>query len=337
MDRVGKAEDTTAMTDWTQPAGRPYKLWLRIGLGLTFIAVLVASTDLEKLGAYLAQINFWWLAAAYLSQFVGVVVWGIRWTSLLKIYNMPTSMTTAMKGIMVGLFFNSFLPTGFGGDFYRSYWILGDKQNYRHSLFIAFIERFSGVVFLGYIVLVGATVMLWRGLKLTDSYLLLAVALICASAVLLHPKVAARVDRLLFTLSPTLLKSWRQKGLSVLEALDGAGRQKWIVYLSSLAMQFLGIFLYYSVGRAIGLPLLAWHYLVIVPFVVLFTMLPISVNGIGSRETALLALAHSVGVAISPAQIVAFGIVWAFATMVVALVGGGIYIVGKAEPSTDGG
>jgi hypothetical protein len=88
---------------------------------------------------------------------------------------------------------------------------------------------------------------------------------------------------------------------------------------------------FYCLGRGLGLPLEAWHYFVIIPLMVVATLLPISFNGLGVREGALILLTAALGAQIDPAQGIALGLMAAFVILVISLIGGGFYIVGAWE------
>lgn len=303
------------------------KQWLRLIFGLTIIAILAWTADLSQIINTLARIDPFWLIMAFIVELISILVWAVRWSILLEIYNIHTGFSKLVKAIFVGIFFSNFLPTNFGGDFYRGYWILADKQLYRKSLFIIFIERLIGVIFLGYIALPALLIFLMQGFELVDiRFLILPLGLLCCSILMLHPKVFSFMNQLFFGTDGRLLRGIRQKVQTALQALHEAKLKKWGVYLSSLAVQFTGILLYYCLGNALGIAMNAWHYLIIVPLVVLVTTLPLTFNGLGSREITLVLLATALGAAVTSAQMIALGLLWTFVVLVISIIGGGFYI-----------
>jgi uncharacterized protein (TIRG00374 family) len=307
------------------------RLWLALRLlsGLGILAFLIWRTDLGQLATYVVAVPLWWLLLAFAVQFVAKVVWAWRWWELLRIFELPASYMRLLKGTFVGIFFNNFLPTGVGGDFVRSHWILEDKSDYSRSIFAVFVERFIGVVTLGFLTLPPLLLLLARGvtsLQIGTFYLLLPLAL-CCGVVLLHPAVFDFINERILPARRWLVGS-RAKVAEALHALHDAGRRRWLVFLLSGGVHLAGIAFFYCLGRGMGLPLVGWHYFVIVPLTVLATMLPISLNGLGVREGALVVLVGLLNPAVDPAKALALGLLATAVGLVVSLVGGVFYVVG---------
>ena len=58
----------------------------------------------------------------------------------------------------------------------------------------------------------------------------------------------------------------------------------------AVIIQFTSIVLYYLLGLAVGIKLGFYYYPVIVPIVILLTMIPISIQGLGIREISFVYL-----------------------------------------------
>lgn len=304
---------------------------IRLIVGVGIIALIIWRTNLSQFVTALSKVNPWWLLVGFLVQQSSVYVWALRWSRLLVIVGMPVPLTRLIKGLFVGGFVSSFLPTSFSGDFFRGYWVLDDRSLYRKSLFIVFVERFIGLVTLGYLMLPIFAVYILKGSRLNDAIfpLFLITALLCFSIVLLHPKVFAFFDRVVFG-DRALLADVRSKVSSALVMVHQAGRALVMVYVYSFIIQADGILLFYCLGRALGLPIELWQYALIVPPTALATMfIPISFNGLGVREVMLVLLTSALSVAVAPAQAVALGVLVFLLNSVGALMGGAVYVVGK--------
>jgi uncharacterized protein (TIRG00374 family) len=310
---------------------RRSRVWLafRLVTGLAILAFLIWRTDLRQLVADVLSVPLQWLLLAFAVQLVAKFVWAWRWWELLRIFGLPVAYGRLLKGTFVGIFFNNFLPTGVGGDFVRSHWILEDKSDYPRSVFAVFVERFIGVVTLGFLTVPPLLLLLARGvtsLQIGTFYLLLPVAL-CGGVVLLHPAVFDFVNERILPARRWLVGS-RTKISGALHALHDAGRRRWLVFLLSGGVHLAGIAFFYCLGRGMGLPLVGWHYFVIVPLTVLATMLPITLNGLGVREGALMVLVGILNPAVDPAKALALGLLATAVGLLVSLVGGVFYVVG---------
>jgi uncharacterized protein (TIRG00374 family) len=331
MDGVSEVKD-----DWEESKTKRQRfspsaaLRMMVGIGIT--AFLVWNADISQIAAAISRLDPLWLAVAFGIQLTAKAVWTLRWSALLHIFEMPTSFWRLMKAIYVGLFFSNFLPTNIGGDLVRAHWILNEKELYRKSLFVVFIERFVGLVSLGYVALVPFFALLILGLRLWENTSLILLLLIglCAGILVLHPAVYDLVnDRLLGGVAA--LTGVRRKISEALHAWHAAGKRKWHIFLLSVMVHVAGILFFYSLGRGLRLGMSAWHYFVIVPITVVVSLLPVSINGLGIREGALVILTGALGTGVLPAEAVVLGLLSSAISLVVSLPGAFFYIAGQGS------
>lgn len=297
---------------------------LRLALGLGITAYLIWRADVGQFVEAILNVDPFWLALAFAAQIGAKFFWAWRWSVLLDIFKIRASAWRLLKGIYVGVFFSNFLPTSVGGDLYRAFWILDDKGNYTKSIFIVFMERFVGVVSLAYLALAPFLLListrsgsgLWDG----QAVMLLAVVALCLVIFALHPAVFDAVDRIVGR-RVGWFAGIRRKTSRALHVWHGAGRRKWQVFILSLGVHFIGIAFFYFLGRGMGLPMAAWHYLIVVPLTVMVMVLPFSFNGLGLREGALVVLTGALATGVSPAQAIALGLLSSIVSLLVSLLG----------------
>jgi glycosyltransferase 2 family protein len=304
---------------------------LRFVFGLGLVGFLIWRTDFSRLISTLVGVDPFWLGMAFLVQIIGKFIWTARWFVLLEIFKIRVSFRRLLIGLMIGLFFNNFLPTSMGGDFYRGYWILDDKTLYRKSLFIIFIERLIGFVTLGYIAIPAIPFILLYGTNLgTIRYwLILCMLMLCMGVLLLNPRINNFLNNLFLGVGIHFLKNARSKISHSLVVLHEANSKKLWVYFLSFVSQWVGIAFVYCIGRGLGLPLHIWHYFVIVPIQVLVTLLPISINGLGVREWILILLTSALSSSVTSSQAISLGLLITLVGLVISLIGGGFYVAGK--------
>ncbi len=328
-------DDTIHSTTVNKVRPKPRKmasLALRLVVGIAITALLVWQADFSQLLATLSRLDPSWLAMSFAVQLLAKVVWALRWSVLLEIFHLRVSFLRLVKGTFVGIFFSNFLPTSIGGDLYRSYWILDDKQLYPKSIFIVFVERLIGIISLAYVAFPPFLWLLSQGLQSPDIGLLilLTLALLCTSVLALHPTVFDFFNRLLSKRIDWLSKNRRQIS-EALHILHRAGAARWRVVLLSVAVHLVGIMFFYCIGRALHLPMSLWHYFVIVPLTVVVTVLPISFNGLGVREGALVVLTGAFAAGTSPSEAIALGLLSSAVGTFVSLFGAVFYISGERE------
>ncbi len=328
---VAASADPMASEATAPPQRRSMWFYLRGLISLTLVAYLLWRSDMAAIAGTLRGVHLGWLMAALGVQAVGKVVWALRWSALLDIYGMRRQLGHVLKAILVGQFFNNFLPTGFGGDFYRSYWLLAGRGSYRRSVSITLLERLVGAIALGYVALPAFVYLVFQRAGLDQNASLpigVALVLLCGGVFLFHPRVFALLGLPLWKANLLPARRFHRRLVRGLQTLHTAGRQKWRVIVLSLGVQFVGVAFYYTLGQSLGLRLEFWHYLVIVPLVVLTMLLPISLNGLGVREGTLVLLTAALGVDVLPGEAVALGLLATAVLLLVSLIGGGFYVAG---------
>ena len=133
------------------------KLILKIVVSVALIAFLYFKVDKQSLVATISKVNL-----AYAPIILGLLVMNyfissVRWKSLLLESNNKVSVWYLTSLYFIGSFFNNFMPTSIGGDVYKIFRLskkLGDSSRGFSS---TFMERFTGVVVLGFISIFGLT------------------------------------------------------------------------------------------------------------------------------------------------------------------------------------
>ncbi|MEX2030594.1 MAG: lysylphosphatidylglycerol synthase transmembrane domain-containing protein [Anaerolineales bacterium] len=319
-----------------KPVGRIVGPVLRVGVSVGVMAVLLSKADLGRVGQTIAQVSLIWLGLALAVQLVGKVVWAMRWSATLAIFGFSAPLGVLVRGIFIGQFFNSFLPSSLGGDFYRGYWILDDSKFYRQSLFLVFLERFLGLIALGFVSFPALVLLIVRGGPAWDGNLLFMLCLLaglCSSPIVLHPRVYGGIDRRLASIRVWRVAPLRRKVLEGIRLLHQAGWLRSRAFLLSCGVQLVGVGFYYCLGRGLGLPLSGWHYLVVVPLVAIATVLPVTINGIGVREGTLVMLTGALRVDMPASDSLALGLLASVMILLISLIGGGVFLAGKRRES----
>jgi uncharacterized membrane protein YbhN (UPF0104 family) len=99
----------------------------------------------------------------------------------------------------------------------------------------------------------------------------------------------------------------------------------------SLGLAACSAVYHWSIGRALGIPLGVAAYFVIVPAVMLFAALPITMNGLGIRELGFVGLLGAQGVPSDSATV--FALLAFVGTLGFAVAGGIIFLAGGGSPT----
>ncbi|OFX13829.1 MAG: hypothetical protein A2Z18_02400 [Armatimonadetes bacterium RBG_16_58_9] len=324
--------------------GRDRSLWLnlaRILFSIVLLWILLRTVALSELVQFLAEgVRRWpFLVVAFALPALGVLVSALRWRVLLAAHGLSISIPRLAEAVLIGTYYNQFLPSTIGGDVVRSWWVTGggssrsgDKDRSESTLFniaIVAVDRLMGIHGIFAMAFLAAVVSPSIGEKIPAIWGLLALMAAGIVAVGLLAYLPTRSVGRWFA-SHGALRKFREKAGTVYGALERYRKRKghlMFAILLSMGLQVLLIAQYWALAAAFGIHVSIWSLAVIVPIVNLISLIPVAINGIGVRENALALLGAPIGLAPSGAIAVAWGFL--FATFVYAIVGGVLHLRGR--------
>lgn len=294
---------------------------LRVAISLFALAVLFRQVGGGAVFQELRRANWALLLLAWGLFLTGEVVRAFRWRALLQGLGLRPPFFLLLKLYFIGGFFNTFLPSGFGGDVIRVL-ELGREGDSPAALGTVLVDRMTGILslmMLGLIVLPFA-----HGLVLWVRWLFLAIALggLVAGGLVLQGSV---VRRLFVALPGKLSLTGEGPVARIFAAVTGCGTRALLQALAlSTLFNLLNIAVYWLCASTVGMDLNLAFYFVLVPLLSLTLIVPISVGGLGARDwVAQMLLAPT---AVPDARIAAWTLsVWTV-TAAAGLVGGLLYL-----------
>ncbi|HOT90032.1 MAG TPA: lysylphosphatidylglycerol synthase transmembrane domain-containing protein [Anaerolineae bacterium] len=299
--------------------------WLnlaRIALSLGTLALLLHQVGGDEVARVLRCADLRWLGLAALLFLVGIVIRVFRWRALLHGLGVRPPFWLLCKLYLVGNFFNTILPSGFGGDVVR---VLELAQQDRQAAAVGtvVVDRLTGILSL---MALGLLVLPFtRGLApwLVWMFIAIAVGGLAGGALLLEGKLLRRVTA---RLPRALSLAGEGKLAAIYAAVTGSGaRAVWLALLLSTLFNLVNIAVYWLCGLAVGMTVKLGFYFVFVPLLSLTLLIPISVGGLGARDWVAQPLFGSVGV---PDAVAAGMTLSVYAvTLAVGLIGFAIYLI----------
>jgi uncharacterized membrane protein YbhN (UPF0104 family) len=291
---------------------------LRCAVSGVLLSWVAWRTDWQELVAALAHMRFelWLAALAMLAGAQGLSAW--RWQMLARPLGFERSIRQLFSYYFIGMYFNLLLPTSVGGDVLRAWYLDGRSGRRLAALAAVFLDRFSG--------------------------LLVLLALACAGVLLSPRELPAWITgfvwstsacALLGILAVPVLARWgggmsqRLHKVRLALATLMAPRLLAASTILSLGVQAGNVILVLLLGEALGAQVPLAFYWILVPMVTLLTMLPISINGTGVREGAMVLFLAPLGVAEQTA--VALALLWFTVFLAASLLGGLVYLCGRFE------
>jgi glycosyltransferase 2 family protein len=311
---------------------RSLLLLVKLVLSAGLLFYLLRSVDLWDVLNHVIEGEHSLIAVAVVIYATVVLLSTLRWKILLDALGATTLFKTLCKSYMVATFFNNFLPSNVGGDVVRVRDAAKAAGSRTASLTVAVLDRVIGFVALYFIAttafllggemvreLAGARVIL---LGLTLVFLILgAVFLRSGMVTAVTERVGLRRLPWAFAKFESVqsaVNSYRARKRAVIEAFG-----------LSLVLQFLGVTYFYTVARALKIPLDFEACLLMVPLCTLIQAIPISFNGWGLREGVYVVYFNQVGLPRESA--LAFSIVAAGLVVVLSLSGLFVWLARKSH------
>lgn len=229
---------------------------------------------------------------------------------------------------MIGSFFNSYLPGGIGGDAVKAYYLSremigrhtsGDdkecpKTDAPLTIAIAsvFMDRYIGF---GALLCISMAVFPFGIATLERASATIPVLWVTPSLLVLFLTTSVAIFKFRIGRQLQFLYSAYQYF-----HLYAAKRDTLVkTFLYSIALQLLGIVSIYILSKGLLLSIPFLSLLIFVPIIIVFSMIPVSISGIGLREGAFVFLLGAIGA--PPEKSFALSLVWFFSVFTAGLWG----------------
>ncbi len=260
------------------------------------VTVFALYVVFRKPGSFTGTVNVvrqadpLWLLAALLAGTLSPITATIRWWMLMRVQKVGIGIGRVAQIYMIGAFYNLILPGSTGGDAVKLFYILrGSDPRKRAGIILSVImDRLLGLLAL----IIMATILVclryhWLTQTAATSNLVNSFAtvlgLAAAGLVLVFIVIKARLVERLPAKTPA-----RSKLIELAAAVEVYTRA-WPTFLAGIAISFVGhssfIFTYYFAARAIAAAVRLYDMAVLLPIVNTIVSLPISVSGVGVRES----------------------------------------------------
>ncbi len=258
---------------------------------------------------------------------------GVRWLILLRACDVHIPFTIGLRLHFLGLFFNTFMPGGAGGDVIKAFAVVPYTHRAAEAVSTIIVDRVIGFAVL--VIFPAATLVLVSGKAAALApTLLMIIAALTALALLYFSEPVRRALRW----EKLRARLWGHAIITrVDEAIYGLRRRKRYLLAAlslSLGFQLVAMFAMQLAGRAIGMHDAKYHHFLIYgPIGLMFNALPISFGGVGLMEGAFLTLFSEAGVA-TPAQGCMLAVVYRLLTIIWTLPGGLFALTGTGRLQT---
>lgn len=294
---------------------------LKIGVSVGLLLLLVWKIGWRETWETLKQADARYLLAAWGIYLFSMVLRAYRWQVLLRIQKLEAPLSRLTWLYFVGTFFNTVLPTGFGGDVVRMYELTKHSHQGTESVGTVLADRLCGFVVL-FIMACLALPFSYRLIPPVVSAFIVSITLLTllGLSMVLSDRVwkwFSRLSLLKWGLGKPRVQQFRTS-IAAYRTRDIGG-----ALVASLVFNLLLMVLNYLVALGLGISISPWYFFIFVPIIAFLLTLPVSFSGLGVREGGYILLFGQAGVSSSLAFALSLCV---YATAVATgLVGGLLY------------
>ena len=293
---------------------------LRAGAGLLIVTLLLWHYDVRPVLYQLARERPAFFLTVVVTYVAGQVMSAYRWNLLGAILKIPAPFIDYLSYAFIGMFTNVFVPGLVGGDALRAIYLGRRHQRLADAIASVAADRIVGLIGLFWLAATAATAL---SVELPRSVTLPTIAVGGISlagfvALPLIGRLAARMPARIAAIA-AMIAPYLDQPLAMMPAIG-----------LSIALQLSLAVCQWILARGLGLQAPLTLFVLCVPIANVFASLPVTLNGLGVRETAYLMLFGMAGM--SKAHAIALGLLWFAATGIGNLTGVVAFVLTKTPP-----
>lgn len=272
---------------------------------LALIVFILTRVDLSQVGTIIVEANPWLLLLALALYFAALVVGAFKWQILVRAQGIDASLGDLLASSLMGLFFGNVMPTNIGGDVVRAYDLARATRGRSEAAAISvLVDRMMGLFswFSAAVVTSAITSLLLteaqRLEQLEIATIIVASGFLALCAMLFSRRIARRAA-VLFQWSPLArVKPIAENIYHALQVYRFRYGALALNVLLSLGIVVITAFVWFLVGQAVGITHVNFFYFLLFnPLVGFVLLVPISINGLGAKEAAVVFFFGMIGVA----------------------------------------
>jgi uncharacterized protein (TIRG00374 family) len=296
---------------------------IKLIITATLFFFIADNIEMDKTIEILKQASTLFLFFAISIQILQIFVANIRWHMILNFMSIHVKYFQLLRYLWIGLFFNQTLPSSVGGDAMRGYCLYNSQGcTISESTTVVLLDRFVGLLGLVFLILLLLPFSLYL-LPDEDSKVVLVTVIslfFILTGIIFTLDVNPFVRRLIPQKFEVLFSFSRNSRGLMLSKNPGIS-----MTVMSLCIHLLSIISVYLLSISMGLNIIWTDLLLIIPLVIFFVALPISIAGWGVREGVMVLGLGYLGVASEEA--LALSIVFGLSTLIISIPGSAIWLL----------
>jgi len=301
-------------------------VFLRVGITIGLLWFLFARVGISTVINTASQVHPAFYAASVILSIINIGLSAWKWKILLEIPGDRFSFVALWKYFYIAKFFNAFVPTSFGGDPIRMYYVYENHDAGAESVTSVVLDRviglFSILLTSGIAAILAYRLLPWFITRTVIAISVGGIGLMLAMS-LLGPRIPL-LESVIFQIEKFRIDHRLEKFSRSLYGFRDNLRA--LVFALALSMLFRLILVLnnYVIAIGMGLDIRFVYFLVFIPIVELLLAIPISIQGFGVREVSYVYFFGLVGIPNELAFALGF-VMQVLLEVIISAVGGLVY------------
>lgn len=306
---------------------------LKAGITVAVFAYLASKIDMGAVGNAIMNIDLSLFALSLGILIVRNVIGGYRHQTLLSYMDCNPGLIALTRLYFLSAFFSMFLPTVVGGDIARGYYLYRYSGGRSETISTIIVERALGVYAMMLLSLIAVGIAVVSGFDVFQSDIIRMVFISFIAGLFVSLLFFShKFERFILNAVPKRLTGILQIPIRIAGHVGSYRNAPTLLakaLLLSMSFQFVSIISTYILALSLGESTAFFYFLMFLPVVWLISMLPVSINGLGVRESAYVLLFGIAGMAEDAA--LALGLLWFIQTLLLGAIGGIDFLTGDHD------
>lgn len=296
-----------------------------VTIGVISLLYTLVKDDLPQLALSLRTVNRFYLVAGFVVFFFSTLITAQRLGLIFSIQGIGLKTKELVALTFIGFFFNSFLPTGIGGDVIKAHFTAKKFQEKKIEIYISVLaDRVSGlfamlsISFVAMLIVGGNLVALKTKLLIAGLFILMILVFI----IMTKKGIIQRFGFLMAIFRKLKIDSLAKRSYQVFNDFKNHKKISLKIMLISFVSQFVLTLSCFVLAKSLNIQSNFVMFIVFVPLTSIVSLVP-SLGGIGPREGAFIILFSPI---IGLVGATALALVWLAYYWLVNLIGGIVYL-----------
>lgn len=267
---------------------KKYTRIIKVLISFGFMVYLLRLVDFGVVWEQFLELNLFILILAFLILFFQSALSSLKWKIILTAESKDVPFLFLMKRYLIGNFISLFLPSSFGGDLYRIYALGEYNKDYLQNISSVLFDRISGLFALASISII-SFIFFYKETISYQFFIAYALAILTFWGLTSSRFIVKlqKTNKKIIRFFNNILKSFQnyRKNLRVLA----------LSLVISFWYQINIVILNHFYCFALNIDLPITYLFTVIPLVYLTEALPISINGLGVRESAFVFFFTQIG------------------------------------------